>query len=114
MKLTPEIMKACYEFLATTEPFVKYTLPDADEVTFIVSRENGLFGWHKLSKGKHSIALVSKNLSHTCSIVRIMAHEMVHAALHENKCAGRSEHGKAFKALAAEVCKHHGFDPGMF
>jgi len=44
-----------------------------------------------------------------------MAHEMVH--LHEHHagmCREDVEHSTAFKRLADQVCKVHGFDPKLF
>lgn len=110
MKLSPDILRAAYAFLAETEPFVRWPLPDAEDVVFKVFRAKDRYGDHcVLPDGRHQVRISERNLSHTCNLLEIMAHEMVHVV--DNS---RADHGASFHHLGRLVCRHHGFDPKRF
>jgi hypothetical protein len=111
--VTPDILRACYNFLNETLPFNRWNLPDGDDVEFRVVRDPGLFGWYLLESGKHIIAVSSATVGHTDTLIRTMAHEMVHAHEHSvGPC--KKGHSRAFWAYAKQVCNAHGFDPKAF
>lgn len=114
LKLTPQTLEACYEYLRTTEPFKYMRLPSGASVKFVVTRTagwygdcDGPFGPNKRRKFSWIIGVSTVKNGHTRTLVQTMAHEMIHVK------AGPS-HGKRFKHYASKVCRYHGFDPKEF
>jgi hypothetical protein len=115
--LTPDILRAAYEYLAETGPFSRWNLPHAEDVRFQVTRSNNVHGSCSppCERRPHYVfALSARRHSHTSSIMVTMAHEMVHAHMFESRLGDWRAHGDTFNALAKEVCDAHGFDPGQF
>ena len=113
MTLSRDALRACYDFLNETLPFSRWNLPDGEDVEFRVVRDPSLFGWDLLENGRHINGISSTTVGHTDTLIRTMAHELVH--LHEHHSGPcRKGHSRAFRAYAKQVCKHHGFDPRAF
>jgi hypothetical protein len=111
LRLTPEMLERAYDFLRTTPPFRGWSLPDADAVEFHVSRKDDCFGWFIPVK----IGVSERNVGHTATLVRIMAHEMIHLYQHLIKSDRDGvNHNANWRKLANQVCRHHGFDPKSF
>lgn len=110
--LTPDLMAAAYDYLRTSRPFSAWRLPDADEVEFHVTRHKEILGDHAMHGGKHVIRCSATNIGTTDMLMRIMAHEMIHA--HCDRRGVRGEHGRDFQAAADKVCRFHGFDRKSF
>lgn len=106
--LTPELMAAAYEFLRASKPFSAWRLPEADDVEFHVTRHREIIGDHSMHGEKHVIRCSATNVGTTDALIRVMAHEMIHA--HCDRRGIRGEHGKDFQAAADKVCRFHGFD----
>jgi hypothetical protein len=113
--MTPDTLRACYNFLNETRPFDRWNLPDGDDVEFRVVRDPTLFGWYmrEPSTGRHIIGVSTATVKHTDTLIRTMAHELVHLHEHNSGPCGKG-HSRAFRGYAAQVCKAHGFDPGAF
>lgn len=115
LPLTKHVLRTCYDFLATTEPFVKWNLPDGEDVVFRTGRDQSCQGWHEMREGKHIIYISAARIGRTHALVEVMAHEMIHLYEREaNFDRPNVEHSAAFRKLAARVCKVHGFDPQLF
>lgn len=115
LPLTPAVLRAAYDYLATTPPFDKWNLPDGDDVTFRVARDPQLFGWCDRKRGRWLIAISETTVGHTATLLETMAHEIVH--MHEDGTGagrGKGQHSAAFKKWAAQVSQIHGFDPKRF
>lgn len=115
LKLTPDILRAAYDFLVTTEPFDTWNLPAGEDVTFEVMKTHTSYGDHyKRPYKPHRIRISSSNVGHTQTLIVTMAHEMIHLYQVHHKFVDRQHHGVAFQKLALLVCAHHGFDPKPF
>jgi hypothetical protein len=115
MKLTPGVLQHCYAFLAETEPFNKWNLPDAEDIKFILLGDNGdAHGTVEKWKDTYKIGAAPGSHQHTASLIVTMAHEMIHLHMMQSKIRNPEGHGRIFKAFAAEVCAEHGFDLGQF
>jgi hypothetical protein len=117
LKLTPDILRAAYDFLNSCEPFSRWNLPDGEDIEFHVANDRVNHAWVNTGrKRKQPRITVSRALiGHTSSLLAAIAHEMVH--LHEVRARltpHNVQHGAAFKKLAVLVCKIHGFDPKTF
>jgi len=116
LPITRETIAAAYDFLCTTPPFRGWNLPDSEDVSFRVIRDPHVRGWYMLGHdGKHTIAISSKCIGRTESLMETLAHEVVH--LHQgevNMETPGAEHNRAFYKLAERVCRVHGFDERLF
>lgn len=113
LTFTKDTLRAAYNFLNETPPFDRWNLPDGEEIEFQVAKDRTLCGWHVIDGDKHIIVVSSAAVGHTMTLLRIIAHEMVH--LHERRAArSASGHSKSFQRWAAQVCDAHGFDPRAF
>lgn len=111
--LTPEILRAAYEYLRATPPFNRWRLPAADEVEFHVTRHKDRTGDCETAGGQEPIIRISAALvGWTSSLMATMAHELVH--LYLDRKGVRAHHGREFQRCARLVCKRHGFDPRLF
>ena len=116
LPLTPENLRAAYDFLCTTAPFNKWNLPEGDDVTFKVSRSRTTAALLTYWGDRTELTVSSALNGHTDTLLSSVAHEMIH--LHERQCGikstGENAHGRAFRKWAAQVCDAHGFDPKIF
>lgn len=116
LPLTPDTLRAAYDYICTTPPFSRWNMPEGEEIVFRVVRDPGLRGWYNRDgRGRHVIAISSRCIGHTNNLIATVAHEALH--LHqrdtrmETPCA---QHNAAFNKLAERVCRYHGWDPRLF
>jgi hypothetical protein len=109
-------LKQAYDLLSATEPFVRWNLPDSEDMKFTVARDKTCFGWHdKKANGPHRIAVSAARVGNLFVLLATMAHEMVHVHEHRIGMRGKAENTIAFKKFAADVCRvHNCFDLKSF
>ena len=117
--LNVETLQAAYAYLSTTPPFSKWNMPDSEDVVFVVERNSSVYGqyWNMGTRKKplHHISASIKKISHTITLIELMAHEMLH--LHQDRTRQATagvEHNAAFLRDAEKICAVHGFDPRSF
>lgn len=113
LPLTPDLLRAAYNFLNESPPFSRWNLPDGEDVNFRVVRDRTRYAYHQLDDDKHSISFSSLIVGHNSTLIRTMAHEMVHVHERRSDC-NATGHSNAFNKWGAQVCKYHGFDPKDF
>lgn len=118
LPLSAETLAASYDYLRTTPPFASWLLPESEDVVFKVSRRPTEAGRYYIDGKRHTIEASARGIAYTGSLMRLMAHEMVHLYLQkmgwESKTGSEETHNAAFRKFAARVCKIHGFDPKAF
>ena len=117
LPLTPETLAAAYDFLKATPPFNKWGLPESDEVKFKVGRRPSEHARYQWDGERHTLTLSAGSIGHTQTLIEALSHEMIHMHLEETGMESRGNenvHNAAFRQFAAQVCKHHGFDPKAF
>lgn len=118
LPITKEVLAAAYDYLASTEPFSRWNLPDSDDVAFSVVRSTKEFAHYKWDGRRHTIAVSARAVGHTATLLTVMAHEILHLHLEatgmESKGGDENTHNMAFRKLAAQVCKVHGWDLKAF
>lgn len=117
LPLTKEMLAAAYDFLAATPPFRDWSLPDSEEVRFKVGRFRSHCAHYQWDGKQHTITASANAIGHTDTLIRKLAHELIHLHLEELGMDSRgtaNTHSGAFRRLAAEVCKIHGFDLKIF
>lgn len=116
LPLTTDTLEQAYELLRTTQPFLRWKLPEADDLDFYVAHTHDYYGWcdFETKTGRYRIAISARAVGYLSTLMPIMAHEMVHLRqkLTRTETPGVA-HNAAFGRLAARVCKWHGFDPKM-
>lgn len=83
IRLTPEILRACYDFLSECQPFDRWNLPAGEDVIFKVVRNPQNFAMHSRVGNRHCIEVSTRYVGHIDTLVTTMAHEIVH--VHEGK-----------------------------
>lgn len=113
---TPEMLEAAYELLRATPPFKRWKLPASDDVEFHVTRIPGCYGYlHcNVTTKTYIIKISHEHIPHVTKMLATMAHEMCHMRQHLLEPNRPVAHGPKFKRLAAQVCRHHGFDAATF
>lgn len=117
LPLSAEMLETCYEFLKTTPPFCRWNLPEGEDVKFRVGKQAAKFAEYQWDGKQHSVAMSGAAIGHTTTLIEALAHEMIHMHLEERGWESRGSHAThnaAFRKFAAQVCKHHGFDPKAF
>lgn len=111
--MTPELIASIYTTLRQTRPFVKWPLPPAEDVKFLVTRSTEYMGAYRTYRGSHTLKVSSKRHTYLSSTITTVAHEMVHMTL-AIKGEDWLSHGAKWRKLAARVCRDHGWDLACF
>lgn len=117
LPLTKEMLAAAYDFLCTTPPFRDWSLPDSEDVVFKVGRFRTHCAHYQWNGKQHTITASGNAIGHTDTLIRKLAHELIHLHLEELDMDGRgtaNTHSGAFRTLAEDVCNIHGFDLKIF
>jgi hypothetical protein len=110
MRITPEILEAAYNYLKATPPVISWKLPDPDDIEFHVARTKTWYGWCDPSEeGGYIIKISEKLVSTTPTLIRVMAHEMIHVKQYITKI--KRHHNDQFRRDWAKIARYHGFDP---
>lgn len=115
--LTPEMLDAAYSFLRVTQPFDSMPLPLPFMLKFEVIRSSEYMGWFIPSDETHKdprIQISDRCVGHTDTLLRVMAHEMIHVYQWYTNRDNRYLHNADFKKKAKKVCEAHGWDPKLF
>jgi hypothetical protein len=113
MNLTPDMLVQAYDYLLSTPPFKRWKLPPSFEVEFHVKYFKDRRGQClKLPGPRWAISINPEFVGHTVNLMRVMAHELIHIRC--DQLGIKSHHGEQFHRYAAQVCRHHGFDPKEF
>ena len=115
MHPTPTILAAGYEYIKTVPPAGEWKLPPAEQVEFRVTKDKNKLGQHTTYRWtkEHIIYISAACVSHGDTLLRVLAHEMVHAAMAE---AGNDavSHNRAYWERAVPLCLSMGWDPKAF
>lgn len=112
LHLTIEMIELSYDLLRETPPFKRWKLPHSDEIQFDIIEVDTHSADYILVRDKtHRIRINNKWTGTLAKLIANLAHEMVHLRL-ESVCQNDrdDQHGPEFQRLAAQVCRHHGFD----
>ena len=105
---TPRRLAALYSLLRELPPFGRWKLPAADSVEFRASRRCDVYGEHFHKRGRHVLLVSTDNHGHFDSVIRTLAHEMIHIA--QVAAGERTTHGKQFDRRAREIGRRFGWD----
>ena len=110
MKLvTRSTCVAVYELLIQLPPIKAWKLPPSKDLIFVVRNMPDVYGMFEPEP--HKITISSAKHAHLDTIIRTMAHEMIHLHLYCRKDPDWDKHTKVFLDAAAKVSHTLGFDP---
>jgi hypothetical protein len=99
---------AVYELLIQLPPVKAWRLPPSQEIIFVVRHLQDVYGLYE--PDPHKITISSAKHAHLDTVVRTMAHEMIHLHLYLRKDPLWDKHTKTFLDCAAKVSNTLGFD----
>jgi hypothetical protein len=111
-KITTKYVKACYALLRSLHPFNKWNLPVASKVRFVCCRDKTVYATYE--PGPHTITVSTAKNGHLHTVLKSVAHEMVHLKLYTSGVEDWDEHDEDFEMYSAPVCEALGFDPKEF
>ena len=100
---------AVYELLIQLPPIKSWRLPPSADIIFSVRHLPDFYGEYE--PGPHKITISSAKHAHLDTVIRTMAHEMIHLHLFLRKDPLWDKHSKTFLDAAAKVSHTLGFDP---
>ncbi len=119
LPLSPDLIAGAYKFLRLTPPFRGWKLPHADEVEFVVSRQPfpcRLPSRLRRKVRSHEIGISEVCVGHTGTLLRAMAHEMIHQ--YQQRARTETPHTPNTtpnsSGWARLVCRYHGWDEKEF
>lgn len=113
--ITPQNLAAAYDYLSETKPFVGWNLPPSEDIKFKVVRTRPKFAEAFHMKDGSIVIEFSQPMTRTTdTLMRTMAHEMIHVYEYYHRIKTASDHGASFMKMAEQVCAVHGFDPTVF
>lgn len=111
-------MAALYDAIRAFPPFCRLSLPEAEGVSFAVSKHRDRQGHYIHETGpltdRHFITLSGRQLGHLDSVAATLAHEMIHLHQAIAKTETRAMHNAEFHAIADRACRRFGWDRKMF
>lgn len=114
MKLNPQILENIYSMLWCCEPFTKWNLPLPEEVSFVVDYDPATMGTYTYDDGEdheHIITISAARCGHLDTVIRTMAHEMIHMSRSGTITDAWLRHDATFRRRAHKISASLGFDP---
>jgi hypothetical protein len=108
VKITRANCAAAYEFLSSLAPIKSWKLPPSLEVEFRVRSWQKFYGEYD---ERGIITISSAKHGHVDTLLRTMAHEMIHQKLHLSGYENWELHDERFLELSHFVGMELGFDP---
>ena len=109
MKPTSKQLESIYCLLCQFKPFSKWNLPDTAHIVFSVTKTEDSYGTYCYDDGVHLITISSAKCSHIDTIIKTLAHEMVHMKRYKSK--DWDKHDNTFKKFTKQISDEFGFDP---
>lgn len=117
LPLRPEHCAAVYDALRAFPPFSRWSLPESDEIEFVVNLDPKVYGAceYYSQSGQTTIKVSAANVGHWNTLGMYIAHEMIHLYQYRRKSARHDvEHDAAFKRMAKAICGRFGWDARAF
>jgi len=114
MKLNPQILENMYSMLWVCEPFVSWKLPLPQQIKFIVDMDETAMGTYLYDDGgefEHIVTISSARCGHLDTVIRTMAHEMIHMSRSNTISDAWTKHDTTFRRRAHKISANLGFDP---
>ncbi len=111
MTLSPGTVQVTYEYLCQLPPFKRLKMPASQDVTFEVNNDPACYGEYE---PEHVIRISRAKVGFLETLIKTVAHEMVHLHLYRIGYKGWNLHDKKFEYYANRISTTMGFDPKEF
>lgn len=109
--LSPVHLAHMYDMLRSLPPFDGWKLPDSDAIEFRTPARADVYGEFKAP----NLIVVSVSMhSHLDTIIRTLAHEMIHLAQHIQGKDNKAQHNASYRRMAKRVTSLYGWDYKAF
>jgi len=102
-------LESMYLMLCQMKPFKFWDLPNTAEINFIVNDEEDAYGSYVFDDDVHIITISRAKCSHFETILKTLAHEMIHMKRYRTK--SWDQHDAVFRRYAKSIADEFGFDP---
>jgi hypothetical protein len=109
MTPTSHSLEAMYLMLNQMKPFKYWNLPNTACINFVVTDEEDAYGSYIFDDEIHIITISKAKCSHFETILKTLAHEMIHMKRHRTKAW--DQHDAVFRRYAKAIADEFGFDP---
>jgi len=109
MTPTSKTLEAMYIMLCQIKPFNHWEMPNTACIKFNVTSEEDAYGTYIFEDDMHLITISKAKCSHFETILKTLAHEMIHMKRYRNK--NWDKHDAVFRRYATAVADEFGFDP---
>jgi uncharacterized protein YjaZ len=108
--MTPsaKTLEAMYLMLCQMKPFKTWTLPNTAEINFVVTDEEDAYGSYVFDNDMHIITISKAKCSHFETILKTLAHEMIH--MKRFKTINWDKHDAVFRKYATSIANEFGWD----
>lgn len=103
-------LMATYNYLCAFKPFAGWALPEGEIVVFRVITGRKYAGLYDRTFLAHRIGISSRYAGAHITVLKIMAHEMIHLKQAIDGTENKTNHNAVYKRLAAGVCREWGWD----
>ncbi len=111
MTLTPHSAQVVYEMLAQLPPFKRLKMPPSQDVIFEINNDPACYGEYE---PEHIIRISKAKVGWLETLIKTVAHEMVHLHLYQIRYKDWDKHDKKFLYYANRISNTMGFDPKEF
>ena len=91
------------------KPFNTWNLPNTALINFVVTNEEDAYGTYVYDDDIHIITISKAKCSHFETILKTLAHEMIHMKRYKTKAW--DQHDAVFRRYAKSIANEFGFDP---
>jgi len=109
MTPTANNLEAMYLMLCQMKPFSYWELPNTAEINFVITNEEDAYGSYVFDDDIHIITISKAKCSHFETILKTLAHEMIHMKRFKTK--HWDKHDAVFRRYAKSIADEFGFDP---
>jgi len=109
MTPTSKTLESMYLMLCQMKPFNNWNLPNTALINFVVTSEEDSYGTYVYDDDIHIITISKAKCSHFETILKTLAHEMIH--MKRFKTQNWDKHDAVFRRYAKSIADEFGFDP---
>ena len=108
MTPTSKTLESMYLMLCQMKPFKYWNLPNTACINFVVTDEEDSYGTYVFDDDIHVITISKAKCSHFETILKTLAHEIIHMKRFRSKVW--DQHDATFRRFAKQVADEFGWD----
>ena len=108
MTPTSKTLESMYLMLCQMKPFKYWNLPNTACINFVITDEEDSYGTYVFDDDIHVITISKAKCSHFETILKTLAHEMIHCKRYKTR--NWDKHDKVFRKYASQIADEFGWD----